>query len=371
MVKADAYGLGMIEVAAALRRGPLASSVYALGVAAASEALALRAAGWQGRVIVASPATSEELPGLAAAGADVCVSSAAALEAWRREGERAGKELGFHLEVDTGMGRSGVRWDEVAGAAPSLAAAGRGMRCEGVFTHFHSADEPSLPEVELQWGRFQDALRQLRASGALPGGALVHACNSAAALRRPDLAADLVRPGIFLYGGEVFGAPPPLPVVRVAARLVRVQEVPPGATVGYGATYRAAAEERWGTVSIGYGDGVPRRLAEAGGRMLVRGHSVPIVGRISMDVTVVDLSEVAGARVGDEVVLIGRSGSEEISVDEVARRCGTIAYEVLTSLGPRLPRIHLLDASAPAPRDLSGGTESTEGVPPEERRGNT
>jgi alanine racemase len=369
MVKADAYGLGMAEVSRALARQLPAASLHGFGVAAAGEALALRAAGWQGTVVVFTPLTPDELPELAAAGVTIAASSAAELAAWQREGRRLGRALSFHLEVDSGMGRAGVRWDEAAALAPALGAASAGLRCAGVFTHFHSADEPGLPEVALQWERFQGALEALRAAGVVPPDAAVHACNSAAALLRPELAADLVRPGIFLYGGGIPGAAPPLPVVRVAARLVRVQEVQEGASVGYGATHRAAAGERWGTVAIGYGDGLFRRLAEGGGRMLLRGRSVPIRGRISMDVTVVDLSHVPGAEVGDEVIVIGRSGKEEITVDEVARLCGTISYEVLTSLGARLPRIHSERGGDDAGRDPGAGAESTEGVPAEERPG--
>jgi alanine racemase len=369
MIKADAYGLGMAAVARELGGGPLARSVHAFGVAAASEALALRAAGWNGRVIVFSPLTPEELPELAAAGVAIAVSGPEALAAWSREARRLKETLGFHLEVDSGMGRAGLRWEEAAGVAAALAVAARGARWEGVFTHFHSADEVGLPEVDVQWERFRQAVGALRDAGALPDGVPVHACNSAAALRRPALAADLVRPGIFLYGGQVPEVAAPRPVVRLVARVARVQEVPAGASVGYGATHRAAAPARWGTVSIGYGDGLPRRLAEAGGRMLVRGRSVPIIGRISMDVTVVDLSNVPGATVGDEAVVIGSSGEESITLDEVARRCGTISYEVLTSLGARLPRVYLPAGHTAPGRDPGGSAESTERVPAEERSG--
>jgi len=370
MIKADGYGLGMTAVSRALARGVPEAALHGFGVAAAGEALALRAGGWDGRVIVFAPLAPDELPELAAAGVTICASSAAELAAWAGEARRLGRTLPFHLEVDSGMGRAGVRWDEAASLAPALADASGGLRCAGVFTHFHSADEPGLPEVSLQWERFGSALEALRGAGVVPAEAAVHACNSAAALRRPDLAADLVRPGIFLYGGAIPETAPPLPVVRVVARLVRVQEVPDGATVGYGATHRAEAGERWGTVAIGYGDGLFRRLAEGGGRMLIRGRSVPIRGRISMDVTVVDLSHVPGVEVGDEVVVIGSSGGEEITVDEVARCCGTISYEVLTALGARLPRVHAEPGQGSGGRDPRAGAESTEGVPAEERPGN-
>lgn len=151
---------------------------------------------------------------------------------------------------------------------------------------------------------------------------------------------DLVRPGIFLYGGRAGPGTDPAPVASVRARVIRVTGVPPGATVGYGATHRAARAERWATLAIGYGDGLRRALATGGGEAILRGRRVPIVGRISMDVTVVDATAVPDAAPGDVVTLVGRDGEEELAVDEVAARAGTISYEILTGLGPRLPRMY-------------------------------
>ncbi|MBD0319494.1 MAG: hypothetical protein ICV87_04120, partial [Gemmatimonadetes bacterium] len=149
------------------------------------------------------------------------------------------------------------------------------------------------------------------------------------------------RPGIFMYGGEAGPGVTPRPVASLRARLGLVRRVPPGTTVGYGATYTARREERWGTLAIGYGDGLPRRLGTAGGEALVHGVRVPVIGRISMDMTVVDLSGAPGeVRAGDVATLIGSDGAGEIRVDEVAARCGTISYEILTGLGLRLPRTY-------------------------------
>ena len=207
---------------------------------------------------------------------------------------------------------------------------------EGTFTHFHSADEPDLTATQVQRARFEEALATL--PGDLRREMIVHSSNSAAAVRCGVFGDDLARPGIFLYGGGVGGAIRPRPVVSVRARLVRVAEVDEGATAGYGATYRAAARETWGTLAIGYGDGVPRALATGGGQVLLRGRRVPIIGRISMDMVTVDLSAVPDARPGEIVTLIGRDGVGEVTVDEVAERAGTISYEILTGLGARLPR---------------------------------
>jgi alanine racemase len=136
-------------------------------------------------------------------------------------------------------------------------------------------------------------------------------------------------------------------VVALRARLVLAKEVPAGASVGYGATYRARRPERWGTLAIGYGDGVPRSLAAGGGEVLIRGRRVPLIGRISMDMATIDLTDLPSALAGDVATLIGSDGSEEITLDEVARRCGTISYEILTGLRPRLPRLYLEDGDGP------------------------
>jgi alanine racemase len=244
------------------------------------------------------------------------------------------------------MGRAGFPAGEVAQWGPAVAAAaGDLLAWEGCFTHFHSADEPDLAPTDAQWSRFTHALAALPAAEQGGPAGLVHVANSAASVRRGGYGADLVRPGIFLYGGAVGpeeGAVPE-PVVSVHARLALVREVPPGTTVGYGATYTASAAERWGTLTVGYGDGIPRRLAPLGGEAIVAGRRVPMRGRISMDVTVLDVTAAPGARAGDVATLIGASGAERITLDEVAARCGTISYEILTGLSPRLPRVYVTE----------------------------
>jgi alanine racemase len=173
---------------------------------------------------------------------------------------------------------------------------------------------------------------------------MVHVANSAAALRWPEYAADAVRPGIFLYGGNPWAPvvhadlPAPRPVASVRTRVVLVREMPPGSTVGYGATHVAKSWERWATLAVGYGDGVPRSLGNKGSA-LVHGHRVPILGRISMDMTVVDVSALETVKAGDAATLIGKDNGAEIELDEVAAQAGTIGYEILTGLTARLPRV--------------------------------
>ena len=337
MIKADGYGLGLEPVALALRSIPGTGEPWAFGIATVTEGVRLREAGWRGRILVLPPIPPAQTAAAIAAELTVSVSEIAAL---RRLADHAppGHRVPFHLEIDTGMGRAGFRWDRAHewGAEVAALAANR-LRWEGTFTHFHSADEDDPAPTLGQWDRFQAAV------GALPEiepAPLLHVANSAATVRHRGFGCDLARPGIFLFGGQAGRDAVPEPVVSVRARLVLVRDVPAGSTVGYGATYRAAKAERWGTVAMGYGDGVPRGLAPAGGEVLVRGQRVAMIGRISMDMLTVRLDAASDAAAGDVCTLIGRDGSEEITVEEVARRCDTIAYEIFTGLGSRLPRVY-------------------------------
>lgn len=335
MVKADAYGVGARAVVTALE---LLDPV-GYGVATAAEGIALRGWGIDREVIVFAPLPPGDVGPAAAYGLTVTVSDLAALARWVEAGQ-TWPGLSFHVEIDTGMGRAGFDWRECLHWAPEvLSLAGEVVRWSGVFTHFHSADTAEAAATTTQWARFQDALAQLPVSRE---DLVVHAANSAASARWPEFAADMVRAGIFLYGGSA--AEPgvsclrPLPVVSVYARVVLVRDVPPGSSVGYGATHVARGWERWATVAIGYGDGLPRSLGNRG-HMLVRGRRVPIVGRISMDMTVVDITGLDDVGPGEIATVIGRSGDETIAVDEVAEAAGTISYEILTGFTPRLPRL--------------------------------
>lgn len=342
MVKADAYGLGMERVVRSLE--PLEPLAY--GVAAASEGAQLRAFGIERPVYVVAPLPPQAVEQAAVARLTASISDLEGLDRWAAAAERLGIPLDFHVEIDTGMGRAGFDWRTVGewGPAVRARAADGPLRWTGVFTHFHGADAPSRAPTATQWERFRDAV------ASLPGpreDLLVHVSNSAASLRWPDYSVDAVRPGIYLYGGHPLAGsgaegeiPPPRPVAAVRARIVLVREVPPGSTVGYGATHTSAGWERWATLAIGYGDGYPRKLGNRG-TALVRGTRVPVVGRISMDMTVVDVSAVPHVHEGDVATLIGRDGDAEILLDDVAAQAETIGYEILTGLTARLPRVEL------------------------------
>ena len=341
MVKANGYGVGAVCVAKALAR----LSPWGYGVASAAEGERLRSAGITTPILLTSPLPPADVLRAARAKLTASISDLAALARWRSAAEEVGP-LDFHIEVDTGMGRAGFDWRETSQWASSvLASVGAGAasnaRWSGIYTHMHSADAAESAPTETQWKRFQDALRQIPVSRE---DLLVHVANSAATLRWPEYAADAVRPGIFLYGGRAAEpeysprAPEPERVVSVRARVVLVRDVPPGGTVGYGATHVARGWEKWATLGIGYGDGLPRVLGNRGSA-IVHGKKVPLVGRISMDMTVVDITGVPDTTAGDIATLIGSDGDACITVDEVAHQAGTISYEILTGLTARLPRV--------------------------------
>jgi alanine racemase len=335
MVKADGYGLGMDRVVQVLvEDGP-----WGFGVATVGEGAALRAIGFGGPVIVFAPIPPAETAEAVQHGLTLTLGSLHAWENLRQVAVESGVRQPFHLEVDTGMGRAGFDWrsvDEWAG----VAAVGKdeNLLWSGCFTHLHSADE-GAETVHEQWRRFGDVLARL----APDDGVMIHALNSAGAFRSPEYAADAVRPGIFLYGGGV-GAdlPAPRPVASVRARVIHVRDAPAGTTLGYGSTYASAGDERWATLAIGYGDGLPRALSNRG-EALVNGRRVPIIGRISMDVTVVNISDAGTVEPGQVATLIGSDGDETIAVDEVATTSGTISYEILTGFTPRMPRVWMND----------------------------
>jgi alanine racemase len=332
MVKADAYGLGVREVVRALASEKPAG----WGVATIDEGITLRDLGIADPIIVCSPTAGAPVAEALAAGLELTVSSLEGLDEICAAAHVAGAAARVHLDVDTGMGRSGFDWRTAREWLPRVfASEERGVQWVGCQTHMHSADEDEA-SVREQHARLDEVLKLI--GDRLPQ-LMIHELNSAGALRLPALARAAVRPGIFLYGGGIGpGQPEPEAVVSVHARVVHTREAPPGTTLGYGATYRAEKPERWATLGIGYGDGYPRALGNRG-RALVCGRPVRIVGRISMDMTVVDITGVPGVRGGDVATLLGTEGGESITVDEVAELAGTISYEVLTGLTRRLPRV--------------------------------
>jgi alanine racemase len=332
MVKADAYGLGMHEVARALGapfhgEPPSPDAPWALGVATVEEGEALRALGASGRVLCTSPVLRDELPRVAAAGITPSLHREPDVHAWR-----ALTSAPWHLGIDTGMQRAGVGWRHVAALQTVVAA----HPPEGVFTHFHSADRPNGSR-ELQEARFRAALETL----ALPEGTLRHTDNSWAQLARSPSPWELARPGIALYGVPGDSALDLHPVVHVHARVIDVHELAPGDTVSYDATYTAERARRIATVALGYGDGYRRALSNRA-HMLLRGYRVPVTGLVTMDMTMLDVTDVP-CEVGDVATALGAAldGSGVLTVDEVAAMGGVSPYELLVGWRLRLPRVYL------------------------------
>lgn len=321
MVKADAYGLGAVRVARALEL----LDPWGFGVATVDEGDELRRAGIERPIILFTPLLAEEFDAARRARLTPALSSRESIARWGTTGEP------WHLAIDTGMSRAGARWDEIAGLGDLVTA----FPPEGAFTHFHSA-ERSDDSRRLQEERFAQAMADLPVRPAI-----VHAENSAGLARRGagyPWHWTFARPGIFLYG---VGCGPdaaiePEPVVAVRARVVDVRMIGEGETVSYAATYRAEGRRRIATLAIGYADGYRRALSNAG-CALVRGRRAPVVGVVTMDMTMIDVTDVP-CEFGDVATLLGRDGDSCLEVAEVAAAGAISPYELLTGLRSRLPR---------------------------------
>jgi len=351
VVKANAYGHGVVEVA----RVALATGATWLGVAIPEEAIPLRIADIASRILVLGPIAPDQADLVADHGLDQCVCDQAEAEALNCAGRARGRILALHLKVDTGMGRVGLHPREVRSMAERIAAL-PSVRLVGLMTHFADAEAEVPDFAREQLARFLQVARDL--SGAGIPVPLRHAANSAGLLHLPEARLDLVRPGIMLYGyhprGRRHPAEPALrPALRFRTAISQLKDVPRGASVSYGRTFVAPRDLRVATLPVGYADGWGRLLSNRG-QVLIRGQRVPVIGRVCMDMTMVDVTGLQEVRVGDEVVLIGRQGREELTADEVAEAQGTISYEVLCRIGPRVPRVSL-----PAPSTLSTAPELT------------
>ncbi len=338
VLKADAYGHGAVQVAhTALRNG-----ATQLGVACVPEARALRRAGIRAPVLVLGFTPGWQ--GREAVGLDLilAVFDLDTARALGRAARALESTVSVHVKVDTGMHRLGVHPDEVPGFVAALGAVD-GLEVTGVFTHFACADDPSpsgVAATDAQLAAFGDVLDRLGDAGALPP--TVHAANSAGLLAREDARFDLVRPGIAVYGlppGPGVPVPGLRPALAWKSQVAQVHELPFGASVGYGHTWTTGRPSQVATVPVGYADGL-RRAPATWRHVLVRGRPAPVVGRVSMDQISIDVTDVPGARRGDEVVLIGRQGSEELPATQVAEWLGTSCYEVVAEILARVPRVN-------------------------------
>lgn len=337
VVKGDAYGHGAIPVS----RAVLDAGAVALGVATVSEAVTLRRGGIDAPIMVLSEVGQGALADAARERLELVVCTAGGVQAAATAARAAGAHgLRVHLKIDTGMRRVGCAPAEAVDVARKVLESPE-LELAGIMTHLAVADDPSDPFTDQQLDRFDRVLAALETAGLRPD--VAHAANSAGAIAHPRARYDAVRTGIAIYG---ISPSPALdgwvdlrPALEVRAHITALRAVEAGEGVSYGLTWRAPRATVVATVPVGYADGIPRRLGDVGGEVLVAGRRCAMAGTITMDQLMID---VGGLHVqpGDEVVLMGSQGSESITAQHWADRLGTIAYEVVTGLGTRLPRYH-------------------------------
>jgi alanine racemase len=335
VVKDHAYGCGSVMISRVLEH----EGVGFFATATAHEARALRESGIKSPVLVLGPSQPDDLLWGSAADVRFTLNDISEIALWRS----MNIPLRFHLNIDTGMGRLGIVYDEIDTVAMGLKSCPR-LVFEGLMTHCANADNPDPALTDLQMRRFKKALTSLQGFGLKPS--LIHYGNSAATMRFPPDICTMVRPGIVLYGCKPDPAQDfPLmgkPVLALKSRVIKMKRVPAKTTISYGSTYVTRADTVIATIAVGYGQGLPRQLSNRG-TVLITGKRYTIAGRVTMDYIMVDVGPNPVIAVGDEAVVIGDQETESISPDEVARLCDTIAYEILCGINSRLDRFYLLD----------------------------
>ncbi len=346
VVKCDAYGHGAQECALALQQ----QGATWFGVTSTDEGAILRQAGVTGRVLVMCGVYRGEEDDALHLGLTPAVFRLQDAEALARAAvrQRLTSPVAVHLKIDTGMARLGLPLADLESFAEGIQRLPQ-IELEGVFSHLASSEVLDDEATQRQIEHFTAALQTLAAYGLHPR--LRHLANTSAVIERPTTRHNFVRPGLALYGYQQEphyhdGSPAtvcPLPLQAVLAwktHVIAVRDVPAGQGIGYNSAYKTPAPERIATISVGYGDGLSRRLF-GNGEVLLRGQRAPMRGRISMDLTLVDVTHIPGAAIGDEVILIGRSGAQEITAGDLARWEGTVVYETLCNLTKRVPRRYI------------------------------
>jgi alanine racemase len=350
IVKGNGYGHGGPEVAKALEK----AGADWFGVTCTDEGIAVRQNGVRKPILVLTSFVPGEESRLVEHDLTAVIHRCEQLEILNRAAARLGgkRPTPFHLKIDTGMNRLGVASSDMDCVARQLGKC-KHLRLTGIFSHFASSEVFTDTAVGKQTceqeERFYAALERLRVLGIDPG--IVHLANSAAIVTRPETWADMVRPGVILYGYHPGYDPPekreeaeqrlPLrPVMSLRSRLISIRNVPAGAGVGYNATFVAKRPSRIGVLAAGYGDGIHRSLGNRG-NVLVRGKLAPIVGIISMDVTMIDVTDVEGAEIGDVATIHGTDGKEMLPANRVARGIGTVTSDLLCAVSQRVPRLYV------------------------------
>lgn len=342
VVKANAYGHGLVPVSEAA----LAAGAAGLAVAIPDEGITLREAGVTGRILIMGICEPSAAPDIVHHNLEATVSTTQLLDALAAESRRQQSTARIHVKIDSGMGRVGLIPDDAADFMRSVSASG--VEWSGLMTHFATADEEDLTYALEQWSRFRNALAVAISIRKACPPLVVHAANSASACRLPQAYHNLpagtkpmVRSGLLIYGippAPTGPVPPTRPALSLKARITQARNVPAGTSVSYGATFTTSLPSRLAIVPLGYADGYSRANSNRAS-VLLRGKRAPVVGRVCMDQFVIDATGI-GAEVGDDVVLIGCQGEDEITVLELAEWGNTIHHEVLTRLSARLPRIY-------------------------------
>ena len=336
MVKANAYGHGAPAVAKALAD----EGGYAFGVATLEEAVELRQAGIRQPILVVTGVYPEQLEWFVENRLTPVAHDLEALQRLEQAAQQRGAALNVHVKIDTGMGRLGFLPAEIDSWLPSLRNL-KALKIEGVFSHFSHAESVQGDYTQKQLRSFQDVVARLRSEGIAPP--LAHLANSAATITLPEAYFDMVRPGIMLYGA--YPSPAMMsrielkPVLTWTTRIMQLKKLPSGTSISYGQTFITRRESFIATLPVGYADGYQRLLSNRA-HVLVKGQRAPVAGRVCMDLTMIDVTDIANVQPGDEVVLLGRQGDAAITADEMAAWANTISYEIFTSISARVPRIH-------------------------------
>jgi alanine racemase len=335
VVKANAYGHGAV----ACGRAALEAGASSLAVVCVDEGEELRRAGITAPVVVLGHTPACDAERVAALGLQPAVGDRPLVDALARAAAARGATVPIHLELESGLNRHGLPPDPLVALAEAARAL-PGIRVEGIFTHFAAAEEGDQRFTRRQF----DVLKATAAR--LPWVPTRHCSASASTLLDPEMALEMVRPGLAMYGYKpapwvgTGSAEPLLPVMSLRARIARVQEIGPGETVGYGRTWAASRPSRIALAMCGYGDGYRRSFGNRA-HVLVRGRRAPVVGRVSMDMAMIDVSAIPGVAQGEVVTFLGRDGDERVDADELAALADTISWEVVTAVTARVPRLYL------------------------------
>ncbi len=336
MIKANGYGHGAPAVARTLA----AEGSNAFGVAILEEAIELRRHGITVPILVLTGVYLDQLELFLEHDLMPVVHDVELLQLLDAAVARRGRSLAVHLKIDTGMGRIGFPAAEYDSWLPQIRDL-KAIKLEGIFSHFSHAESVEGQYTRKQLAIFHNLLQRLAAAGIAPP--LIHLANSAATITLPEAYFNMVRPGLMLYG--VYPSPEMAarislkPVLSWKTRILQLKKVPSNTSISYGQTFVTKRDSLIATLPIGYADGYPRLLSNRG-QALLGGKRVPVAGRVCMDLTMLDVTDIGKIQQGDEVVLLGTQGNETISVDEMAAWANTISYEILTSVGARIPRIH-------------------------------